>query len=694
MDTTIDKRLEWLIPFLLFLGTFLFLLLGVNPSFFLDDSPETITAAIMMGIPHPPGYPLHTLTAHFFTMMPLGHPGFRVNLFSAVLASLVSMVLYLYLSRGLEVSRRLSLLFALFWVVGAGNYPAALSAKTGIYHLTALFLVVILWALKAGRIQLAVFLWGLSLANHWMSMVVFAPGLLWAGWETHKDKEWGGRETVLALTGVVLGLSVYLYLPFRSIQMPLLNWGEPSNWTNFLFNFSRTQYQGSEISGSVLTWLKQFVLLLKAQFIEFSGLILLALWGFVKIARRKKGLALGMGAAWVSLLAALSVYLNLPKEQYYLIPQYALSANLFILIFAAWGLEWALAERSPEKRGTSEWWVIALLILGLLGMGSYRFLKDRQTTYTLDYDYVLNGYRSLPEKALYYCKGDSIIFPSWYFQWVEDKRLDVAVVGVDGLPMVWVRRVLAGLHPGLKVPFSKKAMGVESIPAMLAWMIQQNPDRELYFSYNKITDNSLPAGTQLVPYGIAHKGFMPNQVPVIDDARAEYCWWLMRLRHLKDPGIALDERSLDFIYKDYGVNRNSLGVFYEDRGDEIRAKLTPKSGVQALLKEEDEYQKSYRQYLWAQEWDNIDAMYPYNVGNALYHLGRKYEATQWYERATAMNPQYAEAFFNWAITDMEIGQYQKSGELFQKVIDLKPDYPDAKRGLDYLKTQGVFHPAS
>jgi tetratricopeptide (TPR) repeat protein len=235
---------------------------------------------------------------------------------------------------------------------------------------------------------------------------------------------------------------------------------------------------------------------------------------------------------------------------------------------------------------------------------------------------------------------------------------------------------------------------VESIPTMLAWMIQKNPDRELYFSYNKITDNSMPAGTQLVPYGISHKGFLPGQIAVIDDARAEHCWNVLRMRHLQDPGFPMDERSLSFIYKDYGVNRNSLGIFYEDRGDEIRAKLTPKSGASELLKEEDEYQRSYHQYLWAQEWDGTDAMYPYNVGNALYHLGRKYESTQWYERATSMNPHYPEAYFNWAVAEMELGQYQKSGELFQKVIDLKPDYPDAKRGLDYLKTQGVFHPAS
>ena len=44
------------------------------------DTPELITAAVTLGVAHPPGYPLFTMLGHLFTLLPFGSIPFRVNL--------------------------------------------------------------------------------------------------------------------------------------------------------------------------------------------------------------------------------------------------------------------------------------------------------------------------------------------------------------------------------------------------------------------------------------------------------------------------------------------------------------------------------------------------------------------------------------------------------------------------------------
>src|SRR5579872_4532704 len=113
MESKFFKRLEPFIPALVFLLAFGFALTGLNPTFYVNDSPETITACLTLGIPHPPGYPLHTLLGHFFSALPLAHFPFRINLYSAVLAASVCALLFGFLKGSLGVSIRLSFLFSL-----------------------------------------------------------------------------------------------------------------------------------------------------------------------------------------------------------------------------------------------------------------------------------------------------------------------------------------------------------------------------------------------------------------------------------------------------------------------------------------------------------------------------------------------------------------------------------------------------
>ena len=60
------------------------------------DSGELVSAACTLGVPHPPGYPLWTITAHFFTrIVPFKDVAARVNLMSAFLGACTVALVYL-----------------------------------------------------------------------------------------------------------------------------------------------------------------------------------------------------------------------------------------------------------------------------------------------------------------------------------------------------------------------------------------------------------------------------------------------------------------------------------------------------------------------------------------------------------------------------------------------------------------------
>lgn len=687
MENKISFRLETLSFSFVFLLAFAFYLAGLNPTFYADDSPETVTACVLLGIPHPPGYPLHTLLGHFFSQIPLSQYPFRVNLFSAVLAASVCVFLYGFLKNQLKVSTRLALPFALLWMVGATTYQAALSAKTGIYQFTTLFLLAVLWALFEKRLGLAAFLLGLSLTNHWMTMLTFLPGLGILLYYQHREESIEGRRIYQSLCFFFLGLSVYLFLPLRALQNPWLNWGNPTTLHNFIFDFLRSQYSNTGAGGGLERRLEQGWVFLKSSFWEFAGLWVVALWGLAKVYAKNKPWALALGVLWLGLAGVVVFYLGLPQDQFYLVQNYIVPAQLFTLLFSAWGLQTALADREQVWREKAEKVLVGIIVLLLAGLGGWQCSQERQTDYTYDYDFVLNGFKSLPKNALYFCKGDSVVFPCWYFQWVEQKRPDVTVIGVDGLPMEWVRRNMALFHPGIRVPKTSRPVGLESIPPMAKWIVDQNPFRDLYFSYDETEDGLFP-GLKIVPYGLTCKGYLEGQQPKLDEARADFIWGGLRLRHLKDPDFPVDGRTQSLMVRDYGVFRNSLGVYYEDLGDDAKAKINPHSTAKVFLQVDHFYKKCLENFQWAEQWDPEDAQFNYNLGNACFHVGRFSEAMGWYEKATQFNPRYASAYFNWAITAMQTGDTAKARELFGKVLELDPHNAQAQRGLDTLAQTG------
>jgi len=236
------------------------------------DGIELTSVAAVLGIAHPPGYPLFLLLGKAFAQLPLGAIGFRLNLMSATvaaaLATLVAWTMWHLLPMvGLTEPDR-SFARALMSAAAGSTvafsktiwYQAGLSE---VYLLNAaifagVFLLIVLAVQRSqpsGRqwFFAAALLTGLAVGNH-TTAVLLIPPLAVVGVslaigpgreiERRKRRAFPTRKLFFkrlvqvfgpALLLGILGMCIYAYLPLRAAKNPPLNWGDPSTLRGFLW---------------------------------------------------------------------------------------------------------------------------------------------------------------------------------------------------------------------------------------------------------------------------------------------------------------------------------------------------------------------------------------------------------------------------------------------------------------------------
>ena len=166
------------------------------PNVTLLDSGEFIVAAQHFGVPHPTGYPLWTLLAWMFQMLPLGNAAWEVNLFSGfcgalatgLLAALFSSSTRWMLGGRLErwsgLTELVAISTALLFAFSFSMWSQAVIAEVYTLHalLIGLFLTSLyVWLRRPESIVLLLvpfFLLALSFSNHQLSIALSPLPLL------------------------------------------------------------------------------------------------------------------------------------------------------------------------------------------------------------------------------------------------------------------------------------------------------------------------------------------------------------------------------------------------------------------------------------------------------------------------------------------------------------------------------------
>jgi tetratricopeptide (TPR) repeat protein len=197
------QRSDFIAAGLVFITTFIVYLITMAPNVGLEDSGELVTGAAKFGVPHPPGYPLWTMSGFLFShLIPFGNLSWRVNLQSAVFGAAANGVLTLLvchsgrwlLQRWTEeahqpFARRYCFYAGMLagMTLGFSDVMWSQAVIAEVYTLNALFVNLVLlffylWMLeprKTHRLIFAVFVFSLGLTNH-HTLVQIIPAFLLA----------------------------------------------------------------------------------------------------------------------------------------------------------------------------------------------------------------------------------------------------------------------------------------------------------------------------------------------------------------------------------------------------------------------------------------------------------------------------------------------------------------------------------
>jgi hypothetical protein len=493
----------------LFLGWLAVYLSTTSPTVNFIDSGELITALYEPGVAHPPGYPLYVLLGYVASHLLPGEIAWRVNAFSAFWGAITVTVLFLLL---LEVAALVRRSAAPAPAVSARaskkqKAVAARSAETGLtpgeasapawselllaasvaslfaasssfwsrtaqakmYTLHYFFVVLLLLAAlryraayergddrSARRWLLVTTLGaGLSLTNHMMT-ILLAPGvlvLLLAGRDWRTRLQALLRRWYIVLPAVTVPLLLYLYLPFRSSQSPVMNWGAPSTWDDFYRHITGWQYR-VYLFDTVGENFRRVVNYLTRQWDILTPIVLLAAAGGAFLLARAVPVVFG-----AVLLTALSTFLfalayGISEIEPYMVPFYIMLAVWLgggAVALHAWRRAGERPQTEEERARRRQWLQAGVAALAALAVLSFVIQYPRQNHRDdrLAEQFVENVFSTLPQNSILITDYWDFYAPTYYMQQVRGLRPDIAIIDKSLLRYPWYLGQLARRYPFL-----------------------------------------------------------------------------------------------------------------------------------------------------------------------------------------------------------------------------------------------------
>jgi len=244
----------------------------------------------------------------------------------------------------------------------------------------------------------------------------------------------------------ILPITLWIYLPLRANQQPILNWGDPSNLDNLIIHITGQTYGAyfSEIKASLHN-LPSHLKFFPSQFsiyllwVSFIAIHIL-LW---------KRLTVFLFFILVFVTNAIhSIRYTIENIQDYYIPS-------FILVAVLMGFGLSFITRLMPKFLKP----IFLLFL-LLPLIPYHtnYFQNNRTKFYFTYDYGMNILKPLKEDAIIFSYGDYDTFPLYCLFYAEERRRDISPLCWTFLTCDWHIESIERAHPAVSFPFGKIAI--------------------------------------------------------------------------------------------------------------------------------------------------------------------------------------------------------------------------------------------
>ena len=466
------NKLEYLIGGMIAVCAFVIYCLTLCPTVNFIDSGELATVAATLGIAHPTGYPLFTLFGWIFAHLPLGlRTIIQLNLMSAFFCSLGLFFFFrlsvFLIGEFLATKDRIETKNTWQVFIGAafGTLTLAFSKtywsqalSIEVYSLHVCFVSILLLLLTKGvqvevlskninKVKVATSLWhmiafvlGLSFTNH-LTTILLAPAFLYLFFYAHGFRKSAWKKILWMVFLFILGLSVYLYLPLRAAQHPLMNWGNPIDVEKFLWHFSGKVYR-VWIFSSAENAVKQFDYFLNTiggEFVYYP--LVIALLGIGYLIKNRRTVLI------FTALLFIGCVLYSINYDIHDIDSYFLLAYITIAIWAGIG---SYAIIAGVKK--LEWKRIAavlLLLSGLIIMFINYNRVDQSDNYLVE-DYSMDMLRSVDKDGIIISyQWDYFVSAAYYLQLIENRRPDVVVIDKELLRRSWYYNQLGDSHPDI-----------------------------------------------------------------------------------------------------------------------------------------------------------------------------------------------------------------------------------------------------
>jgi hypothetical protein len=441
---------------IIFILFFVLYLITTAPDVLPSDSGEFQIAASLLGVAHPPGYPLYTLLGWLSTkLIPLGNQAYRLNLLSAVFAAATLTLLSAatrHWARQLGVSVRAALVGGLvaaltlgtaatFWAqatIANIRMPTMFAAALGLYALAR-------YACAADRAQadraliLLALALGLGIGHHpslaflgvffLVYLVLVDPPLL-----VQPGRWW---KPALAFLVALLPL---LYLPLRGAADAPLAPPDLDTLDGFLHHVTAQGFEGDMFAFANAQDLPNRLILVPTLFrLQFNPVLLVAAALGLLVAAVRDWRLLVLLAGGLGLHTFVSITYRAPQTVEYLMPAY-LPISVSVGLATAWLLSFLETPTASARRGVAvaaaalatllaAVIVLAGAINGTQHGPSFFILKDDRST--------REAMESILDRAPQHA---SVLAdwrwatPLWYLQWVEGQRPDVEVQYVWPVP--------------------------------------------------------------------------------------------------------------------------------------------------------------------------------------------------------------------------------------------------------------------
>lgn len=425
------------------------------------DSGELTTAAYLLGVAHPPGYPLYVRLGWLWCrLLPGDNPAWKMNLFAAVCVAAAAGLLSLTLRRQLltELKSTVDATSTLAGMVAAFMFAFAYSTwnqavGAEVFGLHLLLLAGLAWTAVAWlsdestqsrrrHMTITSILFGLG-ASHHHTLVLAAPGMLLAAWLTQpKVRQWG-LSWWMVPSFLLSSVPLYWHTMLVARSDPPLNWGSPDNWSAIKEHFLRKAYgtfqlsatlgqRGSGEAHSQGYWIS----LCRRQFpFPAVGLALPSLW----FPASRRAPLVAMLLLWAIIYGpGFSLLGQQTADEFHLDMQERFYTSSYFAVAGLCGLGLASLLRLRPLPWSLKTLVFCVPLLGLVS----NWEKCSQAGQYQAYDTMKAQLAICPPNSLYVVSGDLPAGACDYLQMVEHFRPDVATIFPGLVVSEWHQRRL------------------------------------------------------------------------------------------------------------------------------------------------------------------------------------------------------------------------------------------------------------